>query len=232
MNRNLCLGALGAAVLMLGGCTASLTTNTSTTATSKSPASSSPATGGSSTPAAATPGTTSTAKKTNEKKPPASKTIPVPADWITMSDDVKGYEFLVPKGTEHSTQTVNGIDVYIASVPEPNKIGVMVLAFKNKNLTKDDLLKSAQGALEGMGEKNVKVGEPTELSADYSVATYTSIDEKGKPGKGKVLVGTDVTDNYVMLVGTDADQYDANEKTIDEIWGSFGMYSGGASGAS
>jgi len=33
-----------------------------------------------------------------------------------------------------------------------------------------------------------------------------------------------------VIVGTDADKYAANEKTIDEIWGSFGMYSGGASG--
>jgi len=33
-----------------------------------------------------------------------------------------------------------------------------------------------------------------------------------------------------VLVGGDADKFAANEKTIDEIWGSFGMYSGGASG--
>jgi hypothetical protein len=51
-------------------------------------------------------------------------------------------------------------------------------------------------------------------------------------GKGKILVGTDVTDNYLVLVGGDADKFTANEKTIDEIWGSFGMYSGGASGNS
>ena len=37
---------------------------------------------------------------------------------------------------------------------------------------------------------------------------------------------------YIIIVGGDATKFDANEKTIDEIWGSFGMYSGGASGNS
>jgi hypothetical protein len=34
------------------------------------------------------------------------------------------------------------------------------------------------------------------------------------------------------MIGTDADKFSANEKTIDEIWGSFGMSSGGSSGNS
>ena len=54
----------------------------------------------------------------------------------------------------------------------------------------------------------------------------------GKAGKGKILVATDVTDNYIVFVGGDADKFASNEKTIDEIWGSFGMYSGGYSGNS
>ena len=44
------------------------------------------------------------------------------------------------------------------------------------------------------------------------------------------MVGTDVTDNYVMILGTDPDKFAANEKIIDEIWGSFEIWSGGASG--
>ena len=71
-----------------------------------------------------------------------------------------------------------------------------------------------------------------ELNDDYSLVTFTSTGKDGKPGKGKILVATDVTDNYIMLVGGDADKFGANEKTIDEIWGSFGMYSGGSSGNS
>jgi general stress protein 26 len=55
-------------------------------------------------------------------------------------------------------------------------------------------------------------------------------DKEGKKSKVKVLVGTDVTDNYVMIVGTEEAKYAANTKIIDEIWGSFEMWSGGSSG--
>ncbi len=173
----------------------------------------------------------STAAKTT-KKLPENKANPVPADWITMSDEVKGYEFQVPKGTEHATDTTSGVDVYAANVPAPYDIGVLVFAFKDKTLTKDDLMKRVEAALTAMGEKDIKIGEATEISADYSIATISSVGKDGKTTKGKVLVATDVTDNYIMMVGTDADKYGANEKTIDEIWGSFGMYSGGSSGNS
>ncbi len=211
MKRILLL--LTAALLVAGGCSQKPAANT---------ASSTPATSAS--PAAASAKTT--------KKLPESKVNPVPADWITMSDEVRGYEFKVPQGTQHKTDTVDGVDVYIASVPAPYEIAVMVFAFKDKTLTKDDLLKRVEAVLASMGEKDIKVGEATELSDDYSIATISSVDAKGKITKGKVLVGTDVTDNYIVMVGTDADKYSANEKTIDEIWGSFGMYSGGSSGNS
>ncbi|MFS8085976.1 MAG: hypothetical protein ACMG6H_10130, partial [Acidobacteriota bacterium] len=105
-------------------------------------------------------------------------------------------------------------------------------SFKDKTLTKDDLIKRAENILKSMDEKDIKIDAPKEISADYSLATFTSTGKDGKPGKGKILVGTDVTDNYIMLVGGEADKFAANEKTIDEIWGSFGMYSGGSSGNS
>jgi len=208
MKRILLL--LSAVALLTGGCAQKPAANTA-----------------SSTPA---PGTSpaSTAKTT--KKLPESKVNPVPADWITMADEVRGYEFKVPKGTEHKTDTVNGVDVYAANVPAPYDINVIIFAFKDKTLTKDDLMKRVESALQSMGEKDVKVTDIKELSDDYSLANISSVDEKGKTTKGKVLVGTDVTDNYIVMIGTDADKYAANEKTIDEIWGSFGMYSGGASG--
>jgi len=206
MKRILLL--LSAVALLTGGCAQKPAGNTasSTPAPSASPAA---------------------AAKTTKKLPQAN---PVPADWITMADEVRGYEFKVPKGTEHKTDTVNGVDVYAANVPAPYDINVLIFAFKDKTLTKDDLMKKVEGVLQSMGEKDVKVTDIKELSDDYSVASISSVDEKGKTTKGKVLVGTDVTDNYIMMVGTDADKFSANEKTIDEIWGSFGMYSGGASG--
>jgi hypothetical protein len=208
MKRILLL--LSALALLTGGCAQKpvVTTSTATPASTASPAS---------------------AAKTT-KKLPESKVNPVPADWITMADEVRGYEFKVPQGTQHKTDTVNGVDVYAASVPAPYDIQVLIFAFKDKTLTKDDLMKRVEGVLQSMGEKDVKVTDVKELSDDYSLASISSVDEKGKTTKGKVLVGTDVTDNYIVMVGTDADKFSANEKTIDEIWGSFGMYSGGASG--
>jgi hypothetical protein len=173
------------------------------------------------------------AAKAGKKTPPAEKVVPVPASWISMADEQKGYGFKVPEGTEHQTQTTpNGVDVFLAKTPAPSSVSAFVMAFTDKTLTKDDLLKFATAFLEGMGEKNVKIGSLIELSDDYSLGTISSVDEKGKVTKGKVLVATDVSDNYVMLLGTDESEFQANEKIMDEIWGSFTMRSGGASRAS
>jgi hypothetical protein len=149
-----------------------------------------------------------------------------------MYDDVKGYEFMVPKGTTHKSETVDGVDVYMAGVPAPYDIGVMVVAFKDKSLTKDDLMKRAENILTSLEETDIKMEPAKELNEDYSIITFTSKAKDGKAGKGKILIATDVTDNYIMFVGGDADKFATNEKTIDEIWGSFGMYSGGSSGKS
>lgn len=172
------------------------------------------------------------AKVAEKKTVPASKVVPVPANWITMSDDQKGYGFEVPEGTEHKTMNSEGMDIFFAKTAEPSSVSVFVMAFKDKTLTKDDLLKFASKFLENMAEKNIKIGDLTELSDDYSLATISSVDAKGKTTRGKVLVATDVSDNYVMLLGTDDAEYKENEKIIDGIWGSFTMRSGGASGAS
>jgi len=206
---------LSALALVTGGCAQKPADNTAASSTPK--------------PAAST-STTSTAPKANEKKAPS--TNPVPSDWVRMYNDAKGYEFYVPTGTKDQSQNVEGVDVYLASVPAPYEIGVMVIAFKDKSLSKDDLMKRAENVLKSMDEKDIKIDAANELSADYSLATFVSTGKDGKAGKGKILVGTDVTDNYIIIVGGDAGKFSANEKTIDEIWGSFGMYSGGASGNS
>ncbi|HMH43037.1 MAG TPA: hypothetical protein VK557_06110 [Pyrinomonadaceae bacterium] len=204
---------LSALALVTGGCAQKPADNTAASSTPKPAAS-----------------TTSAAPKANEKKAPS--TNPVPSDWVRMYNDAKGYEFYVPAGTKDSSQNVDGVDVYMAGVPAPYEIGVMVIAFKDKSLSKDDLMKRAENVLKSMDEKDIKIDAANELSADYSLATFVSTGKDGKVGKGKILVGTDVTDNYIIIVGGDADKFGANEKTIDEIWGSFGMYSGGASGNS
>ena len=206
--------AVSALALVAAGCAQKPATNTANS-------SATPATSGS---------PKAPAAKANEKKPPS--TNPVPSDWVRMYNDAKGYEFYVPAGTKDESQTVDGVDVYMANVPAPHDIGVMVIAFKDKTLTKDDLIKRAENVLKSMDEKDIKIDAGKELSEDYSLYTFTSTGKDGKPGKGKILVGTDVTDNYIMIVGGELDKFTASEKTIDEIWGSFGMYSGGASGNS
>jgi hypothetical protein len=175
------------------------------------------------------PATAAASPKATKKAP---ATNPVPGDWIRMHDDAKGYEFMVPQGTKDAQETKDGVDVYMANVPAPYDIGVMVVAFKDKTLGKEDLQQRAENILKAFGEKDIKMEPAKELSDDYSVITFTSTGSDGKSGKGKILVATDVTDNYIMIVGGDAEKFASNEKTIDEIWGSFGMYSGGYSGNS
>ena len=121
------------------------------------------------------------------------------ANWITMSDEQKGYQFEVPEGSQRASQTVNGIDVFVATSPEPSKVAVMVMAFKDKNASKEDLLKFAEKLLGGMGEKDIRIGAPTEITDDYSLATISSVDEKGETTKGKVLVATNAPPAVVRL---------------------------------
>lgn len=159
------------------------------------------------------------------------KKNPVPKDWVYMYESKKGYGFYLPAGSTGNFETVKGINVFSAVTPAPSEIAVVVLAYKDKRLTKDDLLDDAVDFLEGMGE-TVEAGDLTAESEDYAVAEASTVDEHGKKSRVKILVGTDVTDNYVMIVGTDASKFEANRTIIDAIWGSFEMWSGGASGKS
>jgi hypothetical protein len=165
-------------------------------------------------------------KDGNQKK---AKEVPVPSNWVYVYDESKGYGFYVPDGTTGESKTIEGFDVFMARTPEPNEVGIFVLAYNDKTKTKEDLLKDAVEFMEGMGLK-VTPGELKAESDDYAVADSSSVAADGTKGKQRILVGTDVTDNYVMILGTEADKFAANEKTIDEIWGNFEMWSGGASG--
>lgn len=224
------ISALG---ISFAGCSASFSTgNNSSTAAKPTNTASSPA----NKPANSNSTVVKTDKpKTtlaNEKKPEgtsktASKKNPVPANWIYIYDENKGYGFSVPEGTTGGSDTADGVDAFVASTPAPSELGIVVLAFKDKQMTKDDLLDVAVKFLEEMGE-TVTAGKLTAESDDYAVADATTT-ANGKKGKARILVGTDVTDNYVMIIGGDEDKFAPNEKIIDEIWGSFEMWSGGAS---
>jgi hypothetical protein len=233
-NKIFLLAAISAIGMSFAGCSASFSTgnNTATTAkpvnTASSPAINKTASSNTTTAKSDKPKTA----LSDEKKPTGTaktaKSNPVPADWIYVYDENKGYGFSVPAGTTGGQETSEGMDTFVASTPSPSELGVVVISFKDKDMTKDDLLNVAVKFLEGMGE-TVQAGKLTNESADYSIAEATTMAD-GKKGKAKILVGTDVTDNYVMIIGGDEDKYTANVKTIDEIWGSFEMWSGGASG--
>lgn len=231
MKRTIKLtGVLLTLSLLMMGCTASVTTNTGTTNTAK--------------PANAPSNTASNTSKSNTSSKDASKTqikdekaekpkdtkkqpkaATVPAEWIWYSDDVRGYGFSLPAGSvEGEKGTTDGVDYFSATTPDD--ITVIVYAFKNKELTKEDLLDVAEKMLNSMGE-TVKTGTLASENENFAVADADSVDQKGGKSKLNVLVATDVTDNYVMFVRVDEASYNAKKATMDMIWGSFEMYSGG-----
>jgi len=167
-------------------------------------------------------------KKPTDSKPKTAKNNPVPDNWIYVYDEAKGYGFSVPEGTTGGSETLEGIDVFSATTPAPNEIAIFVLAYKDKTLTKEDLLDHAVKFLEGLGVK-VTPGKLKGESEDYAVADAETIDKDGNKEKQRILVGTDVSDNYVMILNAPEGKFAADEKTIDEIWGSFEIWSGGAS---
>lgn len=152
--------------------------------------------------------------------------ISVPKNWDYIYEKKKGYGFYVPSSSEVEFTQAGGLDATIITTGDPTNLFVTVLAYKDKTLTKDDLLLDAVEFLEEMGEKVTPIGNLRAESANYAVADALTVSEDKTRGKVRILVGTDVTDNYVMIIGSTPENFAANEKTIDLIWGSFEMWSG------
>jgi hypothetical protein len=234
---NLCaIAALTLLTMAFAGCSFSVGTTPETAKANTNAAANKPAnTAGNSANTATAPKKDEKPKTKleNEKKPEGKPTkvkeVSVPADWIYHYNEERGYGFSLPAGSEGTHETVDGVDVFIAGTPSPSEIGVIVVAFKDSKLSKEDLLNQAEEILKSLGT-TVETGKLTGESEDYAVAEATMTRADGGKSKAKVLVGTDVTDNYVMIVGSEEAKYAANQKIIDEIWGSFEMWSGGASG--
>jgi len=219
------------------GCSFSASTGTMNTANTAKPAANTASNANTAKPAANTNAAKTDDKPkaalTNEKKPEGetskkAKSNPVPENWIYIYDEVKGYGFYVPEGTTGGSDTQEGVDTFAAMTPAPSEIAIVVIAFKDKQMTKEDLLSVGVKFIEEMGS-TVQSGKLTGESDNYAVSEVTATNKEGGKNKGKIMVGTDVTDNYVMILGTEEAKYAANEKIIDEIWGSFEMWSGGAS---
>lgn len=147
--------------------------------------------------------------------------------WIYVYNSKKGYGFYVPDGSTGEWGRVNNVDTFAGATPDG--VGIFVFAWKDRRAGKESLLEDAEAILNGMGE-TVTTGKVIASSDLYALGEGSSVDQQGVNSKLKVLVGTDVTDNYVLFVGTDADKYQSRLPTIDAIWGSFEMWSGGAGG--
>ena len=167
-----------------------------------------------------------------KRLPDAVATTRVPDDWTRMADPNKGFGFWLPANAgDGAAETQNGVDLFIAQVPEPHVITVLCLAFKDRAQSKKDLLQAAQEALAAFGETEIQVEKTDTLSKDYDLSVITSVAAEDKSqGKAKVLVATDLTDNYILIVHSPAEKFAANEQTMDIIWGSFEMFSGGGQG--
>lgn len=165
------------------------------------------------------------AQKTKAKT--LTKQYPVPKDWDYIYDKKKGYGFYVPTGSTMDSSSYKGVDV--TGLTTPTNVDIYVIAFKDKTLTKADLLETAVLFLEEMGH-TVTPGALQAESEDYAIADATTTHAEFGKSKLRILVGTDITDNYIMIIGASEKNFAANEKIIDTIWGSFEMWSGGASG--
>lgn len=217
--------------LAFGGCSASFSTGNNGANTAKTTNTASSPT------AKKDSNSNSTAKKeapktalTSEKKPEGAskkaKENPVPDNWIYIYDEAKGYGFYVPEGTTGGSDSSGGVDTFMATTPAPSEVSVVVIAFKDKQMTKDDLLDVGVKFLEELGEEVTPIGDLRAESDNYAVGDALTVSEDGTKGKVRILVGTDVTDNYIMIIGSSPKNFTANEKTIDLIWGSFEIWSG------
>ncbi len=228
-TRILAVGLIAAIGTAVGGCSFSvgtdLNSNTTVAAANK------PAANANSAPKPKTD-ESSKPKLKDESKPTegnaktASRANPVPEDWIYIYDETKGYGFSLPDGSEGEDTSIDGVDVFMAATPSPSEIDVFVLAYKDTTRSKEDLLDDAVAFLEELGQK-VTPGDLKAGSEEYAVADATTVHPSRGKGKLRILVGTDITDNYVMIIGVEEARFAANESIIDAIWGSFEMWSGG-----
>lgn len=175
----------------------------------------------------------SSARPEGESKPVSdaiggskNKTAQTQGNWLYVYNSRKGYGFYVPPGSTGDWGRVQKVDTFAGATP--NGVGIFVFAWKDKKASRETLLRDAGVILQSMGE-TVTASELTTAGGNYALAEATSVDNQGVKSRMKVLVGTDITDNYVMIVGCDEKDFKAKQETINAIWGSFEMWSGGGS---
>jgi hypothetical protein len=166
------------------------------------------------------------------KKLPADKKRAVPAEWTRLADPKAGFAFSLPSEAQLASDVHDGVAMHIAELDKPHRVRAAVTVYKDASKTLDALESDVKEVLQALSNKDVKILGRRELTGDYRLVDVESTDEHGEKWRLKALVATDVTDNYLFIVGSPSREFAADEATIDEIWGSFEMWSGGANGES
>ena len=168
------------------------------------------------------------AKKAPLDKVATSAKKELPSEWEERDHTEKGFSFWVPKGVKESQATKEGVDVYIAQLPAPHdKVGVFVVAFKDPAKKFPEMTAMTEKILKDMDSPtDYKLVKTEEVNDAYQVLTITYKDKDGKANYVQALLALDVTDRYIMMVGTDGDPK-PEEETIDTILANFEMYASG-----
>jgi hypothetical protein len=177
--------------------------------------------------AASSAGGTNTAKAPVAKKKPSKqkgdKPLEVPAEWEEWRDEVKKYGFSLPKGTKTSQKTSDGVEFLEAMLPAPHKVDALAAVWRDKTLSKDDLFGEAKGLLETLGSSGVVYAGCEDLDNVFRVCDV-EFTTNGEKAKGGVLVGTDVSDNYIMIAATPEADFEKNLPTIGSLLGSYFLF--------
>ncbi|MBK8936841.1 MAG: hypothetical protein IPM79_04110 [Polyangiaceae bacterium] len=173
--------------------------------------------------ATAAPAASVKAPDSAKKSPPTKKRLAVPEAWENFEHATKQFGFWLPQGSATEDLTDNGLDIFRAELPKPTNVEAWIYAYRDKTLTKADLWVDAEAAIKDhLKGTSIQMGPPEDLDEMFAVreATWT----ENNPVKGVVFVGTDVNDNYVMIVSSLASEYDANRDVIDQVWTNFYLF--------
>ncbi|MFO0551089.1 MAG: hypothetical protein U0271_22050 [Polyangiaceae bacterium] len=169
-----------------------------------------------------------TKKQTTEAKaapplPPEKKKNPIPEDWEPFENKPKQFGFWLPTGSTTNDSTENGIEMFHADLPDPYPIEVWVVTYRDKTLSKEDLWVDVDAVISNnLKGTKLDLGPVVDLNNVFAVrdATWTEV----SPIKGTVLVGTDINDNYIMIVSCREGDYESNHDTVDALWESFYLF--------
>lgn len=155
---------------------------------------------------------------------PAEKRTSVPADWQIVFDEARGYELALPQAAQGNVEKINNVEVFVAKLPAAAKAEVMVATYREKPLTKEELLANAKKLLVDRGATEIETGKSEKINDDYELVELNAKNREGQVTKIKLLLATDGKDNYLLFASSPEADFSTNEKMLNEILGSFAMH--------